>query len=71
MWYCLIVHLSCAIPTAVLWVVVIWQALRHFPSPPGPSNYSRRHALGGWLAALGMVLTAVTGWLFYWLAFVA
>ncbi len=67
----LIVHLSFAVPTLLLWVVVVVQALRNFSRPPLPDPHSRWHARWGWLAALGMVLTAVTGWVFYWLAFMA
>lgn len=67
----LIVHLLFAVPTAVLWIYVIVQGLRRFPNPPIPSDYSRAHARWAWPAAIGMCLTAVTGWLFYWLAFVA
>jgi putative membrane protein len=67
----LIVHLSFAVPTLVLWVMVVTQALRKFSRPPGPGPHSRWHARWGFIAAAGMVLTAVTGWLFYWLAFVA
>lgn len=32
----LLVHLCFAVPTVVLWIVVIVQALRHFPSPAAP-----------------------------------
>jgi hypothetical protein len=67
----LLIHLSFAVPTLVLWVVVVVQALRKFPTPPLPGPHSRWHARYGWLAAIGMVLTALTGWTFYWLAFVA
>jgi len=67
----LVVHLSFAVPTLVLWVVVVVQALRKFSNPPAPGAHSRWHARYGMLAAAGMVMTAVTGWLFYWLAFVA
>jgi putative membrane protein len=67
----LIIHLSFAVPTLVLWVVVVVQALRKFSRPPAPGAHSRWHARWGMAAAAGMVLTAVTGWLFYWLAFVA
>ncbi len=67
----LIVHLSFAVPTLLLWIVVVAGALRNFSRPPQPGPHSRWHARWGWLAALGMVLTAVTGWVFYWLAFVA
>ena len=70
-WYCLVVHLLCAVPTAWLWAGMIVQAWRKFPRPPGPGAYSHRHAVLGWLASLGMLLTVLTGWLFYALAFVA
>lgn len=69
--YCLWVHLSFAVPTPLLWLFVIVQALRKFPDPPAPNAYSRRHTLWAWLATAGMICTAVTGWLFYWIAFVA
>jgi uncharacterized membrane protein YozB (DUF420 family) len=67
----LLIHLACAIPAALLWVLVIVQALRHFPRPARPSPYSPSHRRWARLAAIEMVLTAVTGWIFYWLAFVA
>jgi putative membrane protein len=67
----LIVHLSFAVPTLVLWVVVVTRALRNFRRPPAPGAHSRWHKRWGLIAAVGMVLTAVTGWIFYGLAFVA
>jgi uncharacterized membrane protein YozB (DUF420 family) len=67
----LLVHLTFSVPTFFLWVFVIVQALRHFPNPPEPAPYSRRHKTWGWLAAGGMTMTALTGWVFYYLAFVA
>jgi hypothetical protein len=69
-WYALYVHLACAISTVVLWPVVIFLALRSFPNPPQPGTHSRIHVPLARLAAIDMVLTAVTGWVFYWLAFV-
>ena len=65
----LYVHLVFSVSTAPLWMFVIVQALRKIPNPPGPSVYSQRHMLWGKLAALDMLLTSVTGWVFYWLAF--
>lgn len=67
----LIVHLSFAVPTLVLWVIVVAAALRNFSRPPKPGPHSRWHARWGMVAVVGMVMTAATGWLFYWLAFVA
>ena len=67
----LLIHLSMAIPTALLWVYVISMAARTFPKPPVPGPYSPNHKLWGRLAAFGMTMTAVTGWVFYYMAFVA
>lgn len=69
--YSLIVHLFFAIPTAGLWGYVIVQAIRRFPNPPIPNEYSNSHIFWARLAAVEMTMTAITGWVFYWLAFVA
>ena len=67
----LCIHLVFATTTALLWIVVIVRALRRFPNPPAPGAHSRAHVFWARLAAWDMLLTAVTGWIFYWLAFVA
>lgn len=67
----LAVHLFFAIPTAAIWIYVISGALKRFPKPPTPTAYSARHKLWGRIAAIEMTLTALTGWVFYWLAFAA
>jgi len=67
----LIVHLLFAVPTAFLWIFVIVQAMRKFPNPIGPNEYSRQHVFWARLAAFEMLMTAITGWVFYTLAFVA
>jgi hypothetical protein len=67
----LIIHLSFAVPTLLLWVYVVVQALRKFARPAAPGPHSAAHARWGWLASGGMFFTAVTGWIFYWMAFVA
>lgn len=65
----LIIHLCCSVPTFLLWVIVTVQALRKFPTPPMPGPHSRAHLRLAKPAALGMLLTAATGWVFYWMAF--
>jgi putative membrane protein len=65
------VHLCFAITAAALWGTVIIRALRAFPRPAAPSPHSAWHRRYARLAAIDMVCTAVTGWIFYWLAFVA
>ena len=69
--YGLAVHLFFAIPTPFLWGYVIVQAMRKFPNPPQPNEYSRAHRFWARIAAIEMTLTAFTGVVFYWLAFVA
>ena len=64
------IHLAFAVPTPLLWIFVIVQALRRFPKPANACEYSSRHIIWGRVAAAAMVMTAVTGWVFYWLAFV-
>ena len=66
----LYVHLCFAVTTALLWIWVVVAAVRRFPKPPAPAEHSRQHIILARLAAIDMLLTAVTGWVFYWLAFV-
>ncbi len=69
--YSLWIHLCFAIPTPLMWIYVIVQGVRKFPSPVTPCEYSATHILTARIAAIGMLMTAVTGWIFYWLAFIA
>lgn len=66
----LYVHLVSAISTVILWPVTIALAVRNFCTPPTPGPHSRVHVPLARTAAADMVLTALTGWIFYWLAFV-
>ena len=65
----LAIHLVFAVSTFFLWCGVVWHALRAMPSPPGPGPASQRHVFWGRFAAGGMLLTSLTGWVFYLLAF--
>jgi putative membrane protein len=69
--YALWIHLFFAITTFILWFLMLVRAVNRFPSPPRPNEHSREHARWGKVAAIDMVLTTVTGWIFYWMAFVA
>ena len=66
----LMIHLAFAVPTALLWIYVIVAAVRRFPHDPLPGMHSIQHIWFGRLAAIGMTMTALTGWIFYYLAFV-
>lgn len=65
------IHLVFAVSTLVLWAWVVWEALRRFPAPPAPGSHGPRHRVMARLAAADLLLTAITGTVFYWLAFVA
>jgi putative membrane protein len=65
------IHLVFAISTLVLWVWVLWEALSRFPNPPHPAGHGPRHRVMARIAALDLAATAITGFIFYWLAFVA
>ncbi|APZ91397.1 DUF420 domain-containing protein [Fuerstiella marisgermanici] len=63
------VHLLFAVTTPVLWCVTLVLALKRFPNPPTPGPHSRLHKTLGWLSAVDITLTAVTGLVFYYVAF--
>lgn len=65
------VHLVFAVSSLVLWVWVLWEAFVRFPVPPAPGSHGPRHRFMARLAAVDLALTACTGCLFYWMAFVA
>jgi uncharacterized membrane protein YozB (DUF420 family) len=69
--WCLWVHLLFAIPTPLVWATVIISGLRRFKTGFDQGKYNRIHRISGRVAAGLMVLTAVTGWIFYYVAFVA
>ena len=66
----LYVHLIFAVSTVILWPMTIWTGRQNFANPPRPGPHSRIHVPLARTAAADMVLTAITGWIFYWLAFV-
>lgn len=65
------IHLPIAVATTILWSATILGALRKFPKPAAPGAYSHKHKWLGWLSTFAMFATALTGWAFYWMAFVA
>jgi len=65
------VHLVFAVSTFVLLMMVTWEAIGRFPSPAVPNEHGPRHRRFARLAAIDLVLTAITGSAFYWMAFVA
>jgi putative membrane protein len=64
------VHLVFAITTPLLWVATIVLALRRMPSPPQPCAHSQLHKKLGWASTIDIVLTSITGLVFYYFAFV-
>lgn len=69
-WISLAIHLVFAVTTAILWPIVAVMAVRQFPNPPSPGEFSATHRRWARLAAWDLTATAATGWFFYWMAFV-
>jgi putative membrane protein len=68
--WALYVHLIFAISSVILWPITIVLAAANFGESPAPGPHSRIHIPLARIAAADMVLTAITGWVFYYLAFV-
>jgi len=62
-------HLLFAIPTPFVWAWVIWGA-RKFGRNPRPGSHSKSHRFWGKTAAAFLLMTSITGWMFYVAAFV-
>ncbi len=69
-WIALSIHLVFAVSATILWPIVIIRALLNFPNPPAPNSHSAFHLRWARLAAFDMIITAITGWTFYYVAFV-
>lgn len=65
----LFVHLFFAIPTFFLWLVTIIGGIKRY-NPKNPLNTGFHKKMGRY-SAFFMLGTTVTGWIFFWLAFVA
>jgi uncharacterized membrane protein YozB (DUF420 family) len=67
----LYVHLFFAVSTVFLWATTLALALRRIPKPPAPCEHSQLHKRLGWLSAVDITLTSVTGLLVYYYGFVS
>lgn len=65
------IHLIFAISTPFVWATTLILAWKHFDRSPRPGRHSRVHKVLGWVSVVDLVLTAVTGIWFYYIAFVA
>ena len=69
--WCLWIHLCFAIPTPIIWAILLVTAWRGFRDSFEQGSFNRIHRIGGRIGALFMFATAITGWIFYYTAFVA
>lgn len=63
-------HLVFAISTPFLWVVTLGLALKRFDNPAQPGSHSKLHKILGWASTIDITMTAITGLVFYYVAFV-
>lgn len=62
----LVVHLVFAVSTVLLWGLTLILAWKRTPRPTAPSPHSRLHKRLGWLSAIDITLTAITGLMVYY-----
>jgi len=67
----LVIHLIFSVSTVLLLAATVTLALKRFTKPPRPGNHSPLHKTLGKVTAVGLFMTSVTGWIFYYLAFIA
>lgn len=64
-------HIVIASATFLIWLATLRGALKYFSNEAIPNQYSKHHKWLGRIGTLLMCTTAITGWIFYYLAFVA
>lgn len=64
-------HLFFSVTTTLLWIYALIDGLRRFDNPPAPNARSAWHRRLGWATVVFTICTSVTGWLFYYMAFMA
>lgn len=68
----LYVHIPIAIITAIAWIQAIREAMKVFKTGYGlTGDAGNKHRFWGKIAVMGTQLTWITGWIFFYLAFVA
>lgn len=67
----LIFHLCFSVPTPFLWLATAGLGLRWFGWQAVPNEHSGQHRVMGWLSTVFMGMTTSTGWVFYYVAFMA
>lgn len=67
----LMLHVCFAIPFVLMWFSTLYGALKNFKKSAMSPKYSMMHKRMGTGSLLAFLGTAVSGVLFYWLAFVA
>jgi uncharacterized membrane protein YozB (DUF420 family) len=64
------IHLFFSVTTTLIWLLLLIFSLKRFDNPPQPNRFSQTHRLWGRLGMLDMLMTAITGYILYWYAFV-
>ncbi|MDA9951482.1 DUF420 domain-containing protein [Oligoflexaceae bacterium] len=65
------IHLVFAISTSFFWLITFVSAFFAFPRPARPTRFSRAHKTIARITVVDTFFTSVTGWTFYYLAFIA
>ena len=67
----LYIHLVFAISTPFIWAYTLIKALKQFGNPVQLNDYTATHKFWGKISLAFLCLTTISGWTFFFLAFVA
>ncbi len=67
----LLSHIAIASATLVFWIVTFIHGLKKIALPPIQSPSTSIHKNLAWISVIGLTLTTLTGWIFYYMAFIA
>lgn len=67
----LYIHIFFSVTTTILWGVLTFKACKMYTPQGFPDHYSQQHKKMGWLGTLDLLLTTLTGFVVYYLGFIA
>ena len=67
----LYIHIFFSVTTTIIWSILIFKACKLYTPQGFPDHYTATHKKLGWTGALDLLLTTLTGFLVYYLGFIA
>jgi uncharacterized membrane protein YozB (DUF420 family) len=65
----LYIHIFFSVTTTILWAITTFKAYKLYTPQGFPDHYRKTHRKMGWLGAIDLLLTTLTGFVVYYLGF--